>query len=42
VWRSLVQIEYHTPQSQQIVDTGGEQLVSVNIQEAMQVSEGPW
>lgn len=29
--------EYHTPQSQQIMDTGSEQLVSVNIQEAMQV-----
>ncbi|KAG2431010.1 hypothetical protein HYH02_013539 [Chlamydomonas schloesseri] len=28
--------EYHTPQSQQIMDTGSEQLVSVNIQEAMQ------
>ncbi|EFJ40687.1 hypothetical protein VOLCADRAFT_69193 [Volvox carteri f. nagariensis] len=28
--------EYHTPQSQQIMDTGAEQLVSVNIQEAMQ------
>ncbi|GFR49695.1 hypothetical protein Agub_g11845 [Astrephomene gubernaculifera] len=34
--RQIGKAEYHTPQSQQIMDTGAEQLVSVNIQEAMQ------
>lgn len=35
--RQIGAVEYHTPQSQQLMDAGGEQLVSVNIQEAMQV-----
>ncbi len=35
--KQIGKAEYHTPQSQQIMDTGSEQLVSVNIQEAMQV-----
>ncbi|KXZ51632.1 hypothetical protein GPECTOR_12g596 [Gonium pectorale] len=35
--KQIGRAEYHTPQSQQIMDTGSEQLVSVNIQEAMQV-----
>ncbi|GLC39560.1 hypothetical protein PLESTB_001627000 [Pleodorina starrii] len=34
--KQIGRAEYHTPQSQQIMDTGSEQLVSVNIQEAMQ------
>ncbi|GLI71203.1 hypothetical protein VaNZ11_016322 [Volvox africanus] len=34
--KQIGRVEYHTPQSQQIMDTGSEQLVSVNIQEAMQ------
>lgn len=36
--KQIGKAEYHTPQSQQMVDTGSDQMISVNIQEAMQVS----
>ncbi|MEW5317414.1 MAG: hypothetical protein WDW38_008711 [Sanguina aurantia] len=33
--KQIGKAEYHTPQSQQIVDAGGEHMMSINVQEAM-------